>query len=71
MRSFNSAFVAKWKWHLVSEKRRKWKEILISKYGIDSGQIHTQTKYQSWWWKNLSKVYGEGEKMGWFQKAIG
>jgi len=47
----------------VSEERGKWKKILISMYGIELGQTPTQTRFQSWWLKDLPQVYGEGEDM--------
>jgi len=55
----------------LSEERGKWKEILISKYSTKSGHNHLHLKEKSWWWRDLSKVYGEGVSTGWFQKAIG
>ena len=42
----------------------------MSKYGPDLGQTQVQSKYQSWWWRDLVKVCGEGQEEGWFQKAI-
>jgi len=28
-------------------------------------------KFQSWWWRDLSKVCGEEEGVDWFQEALG
>jgi len=28
-------------------------------------------RLQSWWWKDLGKVCGEGDGDGWFQEAVG
>jgi len=71
IRKFNVALLTKWKWRLLSEERGKWKEILISKYSMESGHIHLHLKEKSWWWRDLSKACGEGVSTGWFQKAIG
>jgi len=71
-RNFNSALLAKWKWRLLSEAGGKWKEILISIYGSETGRSHVGLKYQSWWWRDLAKVCGEGDQEeGWFRKDIG
>ena len=42
---FNNALLAKWKWRLVCNEQGKWKDILVSKYGLESGC----RKIQSWW----------------------
>jgi len=63
-RMFNSALLAKWKWRLVSKEQGKWKDILASKYDLESGRSQTNVKFQSWWWRDLSKVCGDGEDQG-------
>jgi len=70
IRKFNGALLAKWKWRLVSEERGKWKDILISKYGAESCRHQMPKKYQSWCWRDLSKVCGEGNVEGWFKEAL-
>jgi len=47
-----------------------WKEILVSKYDLDSGRSQPLLKYQLWWWKDLSKVWNKGEGDEWFQEAL-
>jgi len=27
-------------------------------------------KFQSWWWRDLSKICGEGEDVSWFQETL-
>ena len=34
---------------------------------MELGHSELQMKFQSWWWRNLSKVCDEGTKVGWFQ----
>jgi len=66
---FNITILAKWKWRLESVKSGKWKNILLSKYGTELGHTQNQRKYQSWWWKDLFKVCGEGQKGGLVPKS--
>jgi len=71
-RNLNSALLAKWKWRILSDAGGKWKEILISIYGSETDRIQVGLKYQSWWWRDLAKVCGEGDQEeGWFCKATG
>ena len=71
-RSFNSALLTKWKWRLLGEAGGKWKEILISFYGSETGRGQVGLKYQSWWWRDLAKVCGESDQeQGWFGRATG
>jgi len=44
--------------------------MLVSKYGTEADNPRVPVKFQSWWWKDLSKVYNEGGGVGWFQEAI-
>jgi len=71
MESFNSALLAKWKWWFMSEEEGKWKDILKSKYVSETGSRQLGLKYQSWRWRDIIKVCGEGEQEGWFHKAVG
>jgi len=52
IRNFNTALLA------------KWKDILKSKYVSETGSRQLGLKYQSWWWRDLIKVCGEGEQEG-------
>ena len=70
IRLFNNALLAKWKWLLVSNEQGKWKDILEPKYGVDTNCSQVQMKFQSWWWKDLSNIRGEGEEVSWFQEAL-
>jgi len=70
IRMFNSAILAKWKWRLLSNEQGKWKDILVSKYSMESGRRPSQEKPQSWWWRDLSKICGEGVEEGWFQSVV-
>jgi len=70
IRSFNTALLAKWKWRIMSDEGGKWKDILLSKYGTETGRGKVRQRYQSWWWKDLAKVCGEGVEEEWFHKAI-
>jgi len=38
--------------------------------GSENGRSQARSKYQSWWWRDLAYVYGEGEEEGWFKNAI-
>jgi len=38
IRKFNATLLAKWKWRLMSEEKGKWKDILLSKYGMENGR---------------------------------
>ena len=60
IRNFNSALLAKWRWHLILEEKGRWKDLLASKYGSVLEVSHIPVKLQSWWWRDLFKVYGEG-----------
>ena len=71
MKTFNVALLAKWRWRIMSNEGGKWKEIMSSKYGSVAENIQLRSKYQSWWWKDLTKICGEGVAHGWFQKVIG
>ena len=37
---------------------------------MDLDHCQSNVKSQSWWWRDLSKVCGEGEGVGWFQAII-
>jgi len=54
----------------MSDGKGRWKDILVSKYGSKLGRSLTRLKHQSWWWRNICKVCGEGEDDGWFQKTF-
>jgi len=54
----------------MSDEKGKWKDIILSKYGLESGRSQSRLKYQSWWWRDLAKVCGEEEEDGWFQNSI-
>ena len=41
---FNNALLAKWKWRLMNDERGKWKDIPVSKYGLEIGRSHTRLK---------------------------
>jgi len=55
---------------MVSGNQSKWKDILMSKYGMKMDWRQTSVKFQSRWWRDLCIVYGDGEEDYWFQKAI-
>jgi len=55
---------------MVSNEQGLWKEIIDSKYGLEVSRSHSHMKAQSWWWRDLCKVYGDGEEKGWFQEGI-
>jgi len=54
----------------MSDEKRKWKDILESKYMEVNGTTHVWSFYQSWWWRDLNNICGEGEGVGWFQQAL-
>jgi len=68
---FNVALLSKWRWRCISSEKGKWKECLDSKYDLKHGGNHTSMRLQSWRWKDLGKVCGEGDGDGWFQEAVG
>jgi len=70
IRKFNYALLAKWRWRLVSDEKGKWKDLMISKYGMDLDYPQTPVKMQTWWWRDLQKVCTEGEGTGWFQQQL-
>jgi len=70
IRKFNYALLAKWRWRFVSEEKGRWKDLLVSKYGMDLDCPQTPVKMQSWWWRHLQKVCTEGEGVGWFQSQL-
>ena len=46
---------------MCMENKGLWKEILNSKYGSWRNlSEYNKVKHASWWWKDLSKVCGEG-----------
>ena len=69
VKNFNVALLAKWRWRIMSNEGGKWKEIILSKYGTEAENIQLRSKHQSWWWKDLTKICGEGAEDSWFQKA--
>jgi len=70
IRKFNFALLAKWRWRLISEEKGRWKELLVSKYGMDLDDPQAQINAQSWWWRDLHKVCTEGEGAGWFHQYV-
>jgi len=70
IRKFNYALLAKWKWHFISQEEGRWKETLISKYGLETESTQTPIKLQSWWWRDLNKLCKEGGRKGWFQEEL-
>ena len=70
IRKFNYALLAKWRWRLISEEKGRWKELLVSKYGVDLECRQAPIKVQSWWWRDLHKVCTEGEGEGWFNQQV-
>ncbi|XP_068486340.1 uncharacterized protein [Phaseolus vulgaris] len=71
VKNFNAALLAKWRRRIISNEGGKWMEIISSKYSSSAENMHLRSKDQSWWWKDIIKVCGEGVANGWFQKAIG
>jgi len=71
IRMFNSALLAKWRWRLMVEEQGRWKDMLVSKYALSSEASHSPVKLQSWWWRDLLKVCGEGGGDRWFLKEVG
>jgi len=71
VRNFNGTLLAKWKWRLMGEEKGMWKEILVSKYGMDIERNRKNEKFHSWWWKDLCMSCGEGGEVSWFHDAIG
>jgi len=71
IRKFNSALLAKWRWHYISDEKGRWKDILVMKYGSELQHSQTPVKLQSWWWRDLLKVCREGGGDGWFLNEIG
>jgi len=70
IRMFNHALLAKWRWMCLSQESGRWKELLGSKYGLEFESPQTPVRLQSWWWRDLSKVCGEGGGKSWFQEEI-
>ena len=65
IRKLNFALVAKWRWRLISQEKGKWKEVLLSKYGLQLDDTQIPVKYQSWWWRDIKKSVGrEKENVG-------
>ncbi|XP_068466531.1 uncharacterized mitochondrial protein AtMg00310-like [Phaseolus vulgaris] len=70
IRRFNYALLAKWRWRIVSEEKGRWKDLLVSKYGMNLDRSLGPVKFQSWWWRDLQKVCTEGEGGGWFHNQL-
>jgi len=47
IRKFNLALLAKWRWRLVSDEEGRWKDLLVSKYGMVTKCLCTLVKTQS------------------------
>ena len=69
IRKFNYALMAKWKWRISSNDKGRWKEVLESKYGLGTDEM-VPIKYQSLWWRDLTRVCREGGDEGWFQGEV-
>ena len=69
--NFNLALLAKWRWRLLVEEKVRWKDLLVSKYGLSSNASQSPMKLQSWWWRELFKDCGEDRGDDWFNKEIG
>ena len=67
---FKYALQAQWRWRLISEEKGRWKELLVSKYGMDLECLQAPIKVQSKWWRDLHKVCMEGEGVGWFHQQV-
>jgi len=70
IQKFNLGVLAKWRWRLVSDEEGRWKDLLVSKYGMVTESLRSPVKTQSLWWRDLQKVYKEGGGKGWFQQHI-
>jgi len=70
IRKFNHALLAKWIWRCISQEEGRWKEILVSKYGLEIESAQTSIKLQSWRWRDLNKLCKEGGGKGWFQEEL-
>ncbi|XP_068475067.1 uncharacterized protein [Phaseolus vulgaris] len=57
-------------WRLISQEKGKWKEVLLSKYGLQLDDTQIPVKYQSWWWRDIKKICREGEGEGWFKEEL-
>ena len=67
---FNKALLAKWRWRCLSEENGRWKKLLDSKYELAMESSPTPVKYQSCWWRDLSKLCKEGGGQGWFKEEL-
>jgi len=43
--SLTMSSLAKWKWRLLTEEKGKWKDWLVSKYGMDLGNNLTHSNF--------------------------
>jgi len=69
--NFNRSLLAKWKWRLVTEKQRQWKEVFESKYkSWKDIKMQNSTKKELWWWKNICSIYGVGAIDNWFDNSV-
>nr|KYP62506.1 LINE-1 reverse transcriptase isogeny [Cajanus cajan] len=63
---FNKALLGKWRWSMFHNEKNLWGDILESKYGgwrdLTSGE---DNNFQSYWWKDLRKVYGNKDEEQW------
>jgi len=71
IRKFNATLLAKWKWRLMSGEKGVWKDVLLSKYGVDIAPSGSNQKKHSWWWRDLCNNCGEGDEVSWFHSATG
>ena len=52
------------------KKKKRWKDILLSKYDSQHAQSQLYVNYHSYWWCDFSKSCGEGHDGGWFKEVV-
>lgn len=73
---FNLSFLAKWRWRLLKEEKRLWRDVVVSRYGNNEGGLSLSLwegnveRLASPWWKRICKL-GRYESMeDWFKMGV-
>jgi hypothetical protein len=74
IRTVNISLLAKWRWKLLDNKQAVWKDVLISKYGVNVvGKVVIGEENIPWfsslWWKDVCSI-GSNLGVNWFSQCV-
>jgi hypothetical protein len=74
IRTVNISLLAKWRWKLLDNKQAVWKDVLISKYGVNVvGKVDIGEENKPWfsslWWKDVCSI-GSNLGVNWFSQCV-